>query len=178
MRGTYQRRIFMRQFLAALVLFQALMIPLAHADVRAYVDRPNIWTLPTIYVDGEATHRNFFIGFSDLAENMKSNPEAASFAERACDDKMWSSIFLVGGLGASLTYAIVKGGTYNAGTFWGLFALGVVPGVAFNWLSGINLNKAINSYNGVGAKATTLVPDKILLSPIAGGGIAGLGWGF
>src|SRR5260370_264158 len=109
---------------------------------------------------------------------MKSDPQAVEYAERARRQAIWGSAFVWAGLAGAITYLIAKGNDWDPGTYWAIFGLGFIPGVFLGGASGVNLNKAINKYNGASPMSAKLLPNKIYLSPVTNGGVASLGWSF
>jgi hypothetical protein len=169
---------FMRKILSAVLAFQFISIPVAQAEVRAYLERSSIWTKPTINVDGTDYQQHFFVGFSDLPEAMHSVPEAAEYARLAQQEEIWGSSLWLGGIAAAILYASAKGGSgesWNVG--WLLIAAGIIPGAMLRSAGHVNLNKAINAYNGAGQKSSWL-PDKFSIGPVASASGANLGWSF
>jgi hypothetical protein len=143
--------------------------------VRAYLERDSLWTAPDVSVDGKVYSFHFFVGYSDLPDAMKSNPEAAQFADAASSQMIWGNSLLFGGLAGALVY--LNQSNPNYGTYWLIFLSGFVPGILLHAAAEMNINKAINTYNGIGQRSA-LLPDKMFLVPMQDGGVAALSWSF
>jgi len=171
----------MRGAVLLFLLAQLIVSPIAQAsEVRAYYSQNSIWSPGVVMVDGKAYSPHFFSGF-DLTEAMKSNSEAVEYADRAVTYRIVGNSLVLAGLAGAVGYTIAQSGNdrhWDAGTYWGIFLLGFIPGVFFEGASQVNLNKAVNAYNGISSRYTKLKPEKMMIVPTNDGAVAALGWSF
>lgn len=170
----------MRGSVLLFVLANLIVSPLAQAaSVRAYYEQQSIWSGSSLMVDGKAYHPHFFTGY-DLTEAMKSNPEAIEYADRASAQHAIGTSLVLAGLAGALGYTVATVGNnnWNAGAYWLIFFAGFIPGTFFEAASAVNLNKAINAYNGISSRYSKLAPDKMMVLPNNDGAVAALSWSF
>jgi hypothetical protein len=166
-----------KNILVTLILLQTIIAPIARAsEVRAFIYRNSIWSGGAIVVDGKQS-RGGFTGLANLSDAMKSNPEAAAFADKAHTDAVWGNSLLLGGLVGAIGYAVAST-NFDSDVYWTIFLVGFVPGVLFQDAAAVNLNKAINTYNGVEVTFARFKPDRLMVLPTADGAVAGLNWRF
>ena len=125
------------------------------ADVKSYVyEEEGFFTSPTLIVEGKKIEMNKWVGGFSVSESMKSNPTAFAFAEEHERYAKVSTVLVWSGLGAAVAYSLgARSGEYNSGTYWGVFALGFIPGLYYSRKSGKALLNSINAYNGVNRSA-------------------------
>lgn len=170
----------MRATVLLFLLVQVIVTPIANAaSVRAYYRQESIWMAGSLIVDDKAYSPYFFTGY-DLTQAMKSNPEAVEYAERASTQHAIGTSLMLGGLAGALGYSFATVGNHNwnGGVYWLIFLAGFLPGTFFEAASAINLNKAINAYNGISSRYTRIKPDKLMLIPNNDGAVAALRWSF
>ncbi len=133
--------------------------PIVLAEPKAYVEpKKGFFSQPKLLVNGKKFSPQFFrqSGFK-FAEEMKDNPEAYKLAKKHECYSVWASGLLWGGLGASIIYSSVTASDdYKSGIYWGIFGAGFIGSIFFQQSAQINLQKAINSYNGVGSQGNNL----------------------
>ena len=150
------------------------------AAPKAYLFSDSFFDGDHVSVDGKVISLQFWSGgYSGLPDAMSSNPESLEYAHRHLTDAKIGSTLIWAGLAGALIYGFSTAhtGHFDAGTYWGIFFAGLLPGVVFQRLAIINLLKAVNIYNGVSVPKTSGSLDFKFIPESSGGALA-LAFGF
>lgn len=156
------------------VLFLSLSTAQAQ-QTKAYIEmEPGFFSVPVLIVNDKPT------GYWDMDEAMKDNPQAYEYAQKYESYALWGNVALWGGLLGGLGYLIAEssrdGGfdddRFNSGAYYGLLLGGLVVGGTLLQRSQSYFYKAINTYNGVGMKASASYINVSVHPQKDGGGLS------
>ena len=130
-----------------LIIFQS---SLGFAKPKAYFDiDDSFFSSPRLVIDGKE-HKYGFWGFSDIPEAVASDPLAKALAQDYVTYRNWGHGLVWTGLVAAIAYAIATDSDdFDGGTYWGIFALGFIPGLVLQVRSQQKLVRSVNQYNGI-----------------------------
>lgn len=137
----------MKRLMFVVLILSSFIGAQAH-EPKAYFSRmPGFFTPPQMTVDGKPYDANGFTYRFEIADAMKSNPEAFQQAQIHEESMTRSSLYLWGGVGIAIAYLFSQRQNYNAGIYWGIFGTGLVFSVYEQRKGHEALNRAITIYN-------------------------------